>query len=137
MQYPELTLTDLTPSHIDTYLGSLRRTVASLAEIAEQWTDMDEPEQLHFQLDLSRAFGLRHVLGAAYQANRLSREQIERLADVDRHLLGQAAVLERVYGFTLRELVHSLFTWGTPLAEQSATVHIETTSTALAELVLA
>ena len=135
MDYPELTLTNVTPKHIDTYLGSLQRTAASIVELAEEWTMMDEAEQLHFRLDFSRAFGFRHLLGVAYTNGRLSPSQTDALAALDRQLLAQAAALEIVYGSTLRQLVSALFTWGTPLAEQTGTLHIETTPSALAELV--
>ena len=137
MDYSELTLTDLTPQHIDTYLNSFQRTVASIVELAEEWASMEETEQLHFRLDFSRAFGLRHLLGAAYTAGQLSSSQSEALALLDRQLLAQAATLEIVYGSTLRQLVHDLFTWGTPLAAQTGTLQIETTPAALAELVAA
>ena len=137
MDYSELTLTDLTPQHIDTYLNSLQRTVASIVELAEEWATMDEAEQFHFRLDFSRAFGLRHLLGGAYKAGQLSSSQSETLALLDRQLLAQAAALEIVYGSTLRQLVRDLFTWGTPLTQQTSTLQIETTPAALAELVAA
>ena len=134
VQYPELTLASVTPQHVEAYLATLRRTAQSIPELAAEWATMDEAEQLHFRLDLSRAFGLRRLLGAVYQSGRLTSEQVTTLADIDRELLGQAAAVEIVYGSSLRQLAHDLFAWGTPLAEQSGTVHVETTIAALAEL---
>ncbi|MCW5853253.1 MAG: hypothetical protein KIT87_24505 [Anaerolineae bacterium] len=98
---------------------------------------MDEAEQLHFHLDLSQAFGLRRLLGAAYQAGQLTPDQVADLAHLDRELLGQAAAVETVYGSNLRQLAHNLFAWGTPLTEQSGTLRVETTIAALAELAMA
>jgi hypothetical protein len=134
MEYPELDLTDLTPGHADTFLNSFELTLDCAPELAEQWHEMDEAEQFHFRLDFTRAFGLRRVLGALYHAGRLTANQTARLADLDRQLLEHAAEVEKVYGPTLRQLAQNLFTWGTPLAEQSGTLRIETTITALAEL---
>ncbi|MFN8488156.1 MAG: hypothetical protein U0350_11225 [Caldilineaceae bacterium] len=135
MDYSALTLAGVTSKHIDAYLSSLQRTAASIGELAEEWITMDETEQLHFRLEFSRAFGLRRLLGAAYLDGQRSSVQVNALATLDRQLLGQAAALEIVYGSTLRQLVSDLFTWGTPLTEQTGTLHIETTPSALAELV--
>lgn len=134
MDYSGLTFADVTPQHLDTYLASFQRTVSAIGELAEEWAGMDEAEQFHFRLDFSRAFGLRHLLGTAYAIGQLSSSQSEALAQLDRQLLAQAAALEIVYGATLRQLVHDLFTWGTPLAVQTGTLQIETTPAALAEL---
>jgi hypothetical protein len=135
MHYPELTIADVTPHHIDTYLNSLQRMIESITELAEEWRAMDEAEQYHFRLDFSHAFGLRRLVGMVYTAGQLSSSQIAALTTLDRQLLAQAAAIETIYGFTLRQLVRDLFTWGTPLATQTSTLQIETTTTALAELV--
>lgn len=134
MEDAELVLDDVTPGHVDTFLTSFELTLHSAPELAEQWHEMDEAEQFHFRLDFTQAFGLRRELGVLYQAGRLTPQQTARLADLDRELLAHAAAVETVYGLTLRQLIHSLFTWGTPLAEQSGPVRIETTIAALAEL---
>ena len=134
MNSQELTQTDVTFSHVDTYLQSLRRTFQSAAELADEWAEMEEIEQFHFRLEFTRAFGLRRLFGAVYRVGRFTPDQIARLADLDRYLLAQAASVEVVSSTTLGYLVHDLFAWGTPLAEQSGTLQIETTLTALAEL---
>lgn len=132
---PALTLDDVTPRHLDTYLDSLRQTLEMIAELATEWGSLEEAEQLHFRLDVSRSFGLRRLLGRAYQDGRLDATQIASLTVLDRQMLAQAAMIETVYGYSLRQLVRELFGWGTPLSTQPSTLQIETTTTALAELV--
>jgi len=127
----ELVLDDVTSGHVDTFLSSFELTLHSAPELAEQWHEMEEAEQFHFRLDFTQAFGLRLTLGALYRAGRLTPEQVRRLAELDRELLAHAAAVETVYGLTLSQLIHNLFTWGTPLAEQSGRVRIETTVAAL------
>jgi len=137
MQYPELTLANLTTHHIENHLDDVRQMVETIPELAAQWADLSESEQLHFRLELTRVFGLRRLLGAAYQASQLTTDQIARLAHADHQLLEQAADVEIVCGSTLRQLAHDLFAWGTPLAQQSGRLRVETTLTALAELAVA
>lgn len=134
MEDMELVLDDVTSDHVDTFLDSFELTLHSAPELAEQWHEMDEAERFHFRLDFTQAFGLRRELGVLYQAGRLTPEQVARLAELDRELLAHAAAVEAVYGLTLRQLIQELFTWGTPLAEGSGLVRIETTVAALAEL---
>jgi hypothetical protein len=134
-ELPELTLDDVTPQHLDTCLDSLLQTLEMIAELASEWESLDEAEQLHFRLDVSRSFGLRRLLGRAYQDGRLDATQVASLAAVDRQMLAQAAAVETVYGYSLRQLVRELFVWGTPLSAQSSALQIQTTTTALAELV--
>lgn len=134
MQYPELTLETLTADHLNTYLHSLGNSIAALPELADEWQEMEEMEQLHFRQEFTRMQGLRCLLGAAYQGGRLTLKQREELAELDQGLLQQAASLQLMYELTLRQLLQNLFTWGTPLANYPQTLHIETTSAALAEL---
>lgn len=135
MKYPELTLTDLTSAHADTYLSSFHRALESIPELAAQWIEMGEAEQFDFRLEFTRAFGLRRLLGGLYHSNLLTPDQVTHLADLDRQLLEHAAMVEQIYGSNLRQLVRDLFAWGTPLAEQPGTLRIETTVATLAELV--
>lgn len=137
MHYPELTLDRVTPAHVDTYLQVLQQTLAMLPELANDWDEMEEAEQFHFRLEFTRVFGLRRLLGSAYRAGKLSATQTEQLANWDRDLLAQAAALEATYATALRQLVHDLFSWGTPLSTRSGTLRIETTLGALAELAAA
>ncbi len=90
MEYPELVINGLTPDHVDTYLSSLERTLESISELAEAWSEMEEAEQFHFRLEFTQAFGLRRLLGTLYQSNRLSSDQTRRLANLDRQLLADA-----------------------------------------------
>ena len=137
MNYTEFTLDNMTTAHFDNFLQSLRCTFVDIEEVAAEWVEMEEAEQMHFRQEFTRSFGLRRLLGVAYRANRLNAKQIDQLLELDTILLKQAALLETVYHLTLRQLLHNLFTWGTPLNTYTHPLHIETTGVALAELALA
>lgn len=124
-----------TAQQIELYLNAYERLIANAEFYATLDPPMNEGEQMDAQMAFMQYWGQRHFLGDLYRSGRLTREQAERLVELDRQLLAHAAAVEAVYGPTLRQLVHDLFTWGTPLAEQSGRVQIETTVAALAELV--
>ncbi|MEZ4736241.1 MAG: hypothetical protein R3E79_54840 [Caldilineaceae bacterium] len=105
-----------------------------MLELADEWEEMADIEQMHFRQEFTRLLGLRQVLGAAYQTNLLTLSQSRALTKLDRSLLQHAATIEFIHHISLRQLLQNLFTWGTPLASEPQTLHIETTSTALAEL---
>lgn len=128
-------LNHLTPGHVDTFLDSYRLALESVTELAQDWHEMAEFEKLHFRQDFTRAFGLRHTIGALYGANRLTQAQIVHLTALDRLALAVAADLETVYEVSLHQLLDNLFHWGTPLSQQTGMVQITITVPALLELV--
>lgn len=123
-----------TAQQIEMYLDAYDRLIANAEFYATLDPPMDEGEQVDAHMAFMQYWGQRHLLGDLHRAGRLTPEQASRLAELDRELLERAAAVEAVYGPTLHQLVRDLFTWGTPLAEGSGTVQIETSITALAEL---
>lgn len=132
---PPTRLEEYSSEYVDTFL----RNYAGLIQNAEFYASLDPPmdegERMDAQMAFMQYWGQRHLLGDLYRAARLTPEQTERLAELDRQVLAHAAAMEIAYGPTLLSLVQDLFAWGTPLAEQSGPVRIETTITTLVELV--
>lgn len=124
-----------TDSQIKLYLDAYYRLIANIEFYATLDPPTDEGEQMDAHMAFMQYWGQRHLLGDLYRAGQLTPAQATHLADLDRQLLEHAAAVERVYGPTLRQLVHDLFAWGTPLADQPGIVRIETTLATLAELV--
>jgi hypothetical protein len=115
-------------------LDAYERLVANAEFYAGLNPPMNEGEQVDAHMAFMQYWGQRHLLGDLYRNGRLNSKQLTHLADLDRQLLEHAAMIETVYGASLRQLVRDLFAWGTPLAEQPGSLRIETTTTALAEL---
>ena len=70
-------------------------------------------------------WGNRRLLGQLYRASRLTSQEEQRLAELDRALLENAAAIEVCYGPTLAELISDLMKWGSPLPAQRKPVRIE------------
>lgn len=131
----EPSLPTKTTSQVKLYLDAYHRLIANTEFYIALDPPMDESEQLDTQMAFMQYWGQRHLLGDLYRAGELDADQVTYLANLDRQLLENAAAIERVYGPTLRQLIYDLLTWGTPLTSQSGAVRVETTMTALAELV--
>jgi hypothetical protein len=134
MELSELTLDNITSEHLTAYLQSLHNSMGGMLELADEWVEMSDSEKLHFRQEFTRLLGVRQILGAAYRTNLLTPTQSKSLTEFDRSLLQHAATIEFMHHVSLRHILHNLFSWGTPLAFERQTLHIETTSTALAEL---
>jgi hypothetical protein len=112
------------PAHIEAFLLNYEVLVRDLAEVAADWTNLDDEEQSHHRATLVQVWGNRKVLGLLFSAHRLSSSQEARLARLDRLLLEQAALAEQCYGLDLSQLL-AIFRWGTPLSRFAQTVRIE------------
>jgi hypothetical protein len=120
--------------YIETFLNGYAGLVDDAGEMANEWPDMEDQERQLQRSALIPTWEKRTLLGLLYQASRLTPAQVERLQMLDQQLLEHAASVELAYGPTLGELLHYLFSVGTPLADQSGTLRIETTLSALAQL---
>lgn len=120
--------------YIDTYLDGYEGLIDDADFYATLDPAMDEGEQMDAHMAFMQYWGVRHTLGELYLTGQLLPEQVSRLADLDRKLLQEAPVVQAVYGPSLRSLLHNLFNWGTPLAEQAESVQVETSLATLAEL---
>lgn len=112
------------PGHIEAFLLNYEVLVRDLAEVAAEWSHLDEEERSDHRAGLMQAWGNRRLLGDLFQAHRLSRGQEARLAKLDRLLLEQATLMERCYSLELSHLL-AIFRWGTPLLQLAQTVQIE------------
>jgi hypothetical protein len=119
-----------TSGQIDSFLLNYEVFAKDLAELAEEWPQLDAEERSDQQGIFIQIWGNRHVLGRLFQANRLTRQQQERLAQADQILLEQASLMERCFGVDFAHILN-LFRWGTPLAQVSQPVRIETDTTSL------
>ena len=123
-----------TDDWIDMFLNNYDVLVGDAAELAAEWEEMDEQEQIHHRSISMQIWGMRMTLGKLYQAGRLTPQQEARLAELDRALLEEATNIEIAYGPSLQALVESLLEWGTPLSEAEGTVRLEVPLRALPAL---
>lgn len=112
------------PSHIESFLLNYELLVRDLAEVATDWPNLDDEERSHHRAELLQAWGDRKVLGMLFKAQRVNPDQEARLAELDRLLLEQSALMEQCFGLDLSHLL-AIFRWGTPLSRSSQTVRIE------------
>ncbi len=120
---------------IITFLQSYEGLTQDVVWLSDEWATMTATERHLQQAALMPCWEKRTMLGQLYQAKRLSPAQIEQLQNLDQQLLEHAIAVELVCQLPLAELVRYLLKIGTPLTQQPAPVRIETTMTALAELV--
>ena len=64
------------------------------------------------------------VLGALFQAGKLTPTQESRLATCDRQLLEQQVAMKQCFELDLDQLL-SIFRWGTPLAQSTQPLYRE------------
>ena len=131
---PDVNLKRYNNQYIETFLNSYENLVNDTLEMANEWPDMHNQERQLQRSALIPYWEKRTLLGALYQAGHLPAVQAERLGLLDQQLLERAAAVELAYGPTLGELLRYLFGAGTPLANQSGMLRVETTIAALAEL---
>jgi len=122
--------------HIASFLLNYEHLVQDLAEVAADWPNLDEEERGHHRAELFKTWGNRKVLGMLLKARRLPPTQEARLADLDRLLLKQAALMEHCFGLDLGQLL-AIFRWGTPLSTSAQSVRIEAAPTSLDRLATA
>jgi hypothetical protein len=125
-----MNLNTYTSGHIDSFLLNYEIFAKDLAELANEWPQFDAEERSDQQGTFIQVWGNRHVLGKLFQAKRLTHQQEERLALADQTLLEQATFMERCFGVDLAHMLN-LFRWGTPLAQTSQPVRIETDTASL------
>lgn len=133
----QLDLDRYTDKYIETFLTCYDSLIGSAPELAAEWNQMDEFEQLIQRSAVISDWEKRHLLGDLYCADRLTRSQEERLAELDNALLEHAGAIEIAYGPSLADLLDSLIRWGSPLFAQPGTVRIEIKSQKLPALALA
>jgi len=121
---PEIDLDRYNHDHIETFLQNYDSLIGHAAELAAEWSNMDEEEQVIQRSFVMSDWDKRSLLGKLYRAGRLTPDQVARLAELDRALLEEAANVEISYGPSLRMLVESLLDWGTPLTEVEGTVRL-------------
>lgn len=112
------------PGHIESFLLNYELLVRDLAEVATDWPNLDDEERRHHRAEFLQAWGDRKVLGMLFKAQRINPDQEARLAELDRLLLEQSALMEQCFGLDLSHLL-AIFRWGTPLSKSSQTVRIE------------
>lgn len=110
---------------IEILLNNWNILVGDAAELADLGAEMDEEEQVHHRSISMQIWGMRMTLGELYRARRLTSEQVDRLAYLDRMLLEEATQIEIAYGPSLAELVEDLLAWGTPLTTPEGTVRLD------------
>lgn len=114
-----------TTDWIEMFLRNYDVLIGDAAELAEAWDEMDEREQIDHRSIAMQIWGMRVTLGELYRAGRLNREQVVKLANLDRALLEEAHHIEIAYGPALQALMKRLLEWGTPLTEDEGTVRLE------------
>jgi hypothetical protein len=114
-----------TPTWIETFLADYEALIGDARELAADWAEMDQPEQIHHRSIAMQVWDMRRTLGALYRAERLAAEQVEKLGKLDRALLEEAAPIQVCYGPSLGDLVNNLLEWGTPLTGGEGTVRLE------------
>ena len=132
---PKLTTSDA--SQIAMYLRNYAVLIGDAAELAGEWTEMNEQEQIHHRSLAMQIWGMRMTLGELYHAGRLASDQVVQLTELDHALLDQAANIEIAYGPSIWQLVKNLLNWGTPLSEEQGSVRLTVpvqTLPALAEM---
>jgi len=112
------------PGHIESFLLNYELLVRDLAEVAADWPNLDDEERGHYRAEFLQVWGNRKVLGALFKARGLDPDQEARLAEGDRLLLEQAALMEQCFGLDLGQLL-AIFRWGTPLSRSIHPVRIE------------
>ena len=101
------------------------------AELASEWEEMDEREQIDHRSIAMQIWGMRVTLGELYRADRLGLDQLAKLANLDRALLEEATNIEVAYGPSLPALLKRLLEWGTPLIENEGTLRLDVPMRAL------
>jgi hypothetical protein len=122
-------------AYIEGFLSSYQEFVRDAPEMAADWPDMEQEERVIQRSALTPSWEKRTLLGALYLEERLSESQVTRLRQLDEQLLEHAAAVELAYGPSLGELLRYLFRVGTPLSDHAGVVRVETTASALADLV--
>ena len=112
-----------TEGHIESFLLNYKLLLQDLAEVAAEWATLDRETQSDQSMLFMQSWGNRKVLGALYAGKRLTIKQERLLADLDRHLLKQAPLLQQCYGLDFAQLL-TIFRWGTPLADSTDSVQI-------------
>jgi hypothetical protein len=107
--------------------------VRDLPELAADWQFMDPEERSHHQVVLMEIWSKRRLLGQLYQTQQLVRIQEARLAYLDQLLLEHASLMEKCFSFDLARLL-TIFRWGTPLAQSTQLVRLETAATSLNQI---
>ena len=132
---PKSTANDASQSAM--YLRNYAVLVGDAAELAGEWAEMDEQEQIHHRSLAMQIWGMRMTLGELYRASQLVSDQVVQLTNLDQALLDQAANIEIAYGPSIWQLVKNLLDWGTPLSEEQGSVRLTVpvqTLPALAEM---
>lgn len=114
-----------TSDYIETFLTCVDILIGSAPELAAEWDEMDDEEHGIQRSAVMSDWGKRYLLGQLYRARRLTLQQEQRLAELDRALLENAAAIEVCYGPTLAELISDLMKWGSPLFSQPKPVRVE------------
>ena len=123
-----------TTDWIEMFLRNYNMLIGDAAELAAEWDEMHDQEQIDHRSISMQVWGMRIKLGKLCRAGRLTPDQVARLADLDRALLEEAANVEIAYGPSLQQLVEDLLDWGTPLTEQESTIQLAVSSRALPAL---
>lgn len=113
------------PDWIDMFLANYEALIGDAAELAAEWHEMEQQEQIHHRSIAMQSWGMRRTLGTQYCANALTPNQRATLAALDRGLLKEAAKVEVCYGPSLEQLIKNLLSWGTPLSEERGTVQLD------------
>lgn len=111
-------------SQIDMYLRNYSVLIGDAAELAGEWSGMDEQEQIHHRSLAMQIWGMRVTLGELYRTGRLAQDQAVQLAALDHKLLDEAANIKIAYGPSIWQLVKNLLDWGTPLSEEQGSVRL-------------
>ena len=114
-----------TADWIETFLINYEILVGDAAELAAEWAEMDEQEQIHHRSIAMEIWGMRYTLGQLYRADYLTPDQVAKLANLDHALLEEATQVEVCYGPSLSQLMKNLFDWGTPLTSREGTIRLE------------
>jgi hypothetical protein len=112
------------PSHIESFLLNYELWIRDLGEMATDWPSLSDEERSHARAEFFQAWGNRRVLGALCKMQRLTPAQEARLAEFDRLLLEQAALMERCLNLDFTQLL-AIFRWGTPLLKSTQPLRIE------------
>lgn len=123
-----------TDKYIETFLTCVDILIESAPELAAEWDEMDQFEQVIQRSAVISDWEKRYLLGDLYRAGRLSLVQEERLAELDNALLEHAGAISIAYGPSLADLLDNLIRWGSPLFAQQSTVRVEIPSQKLPAL---
>lgn len=113
-----------TNSHIESFLLNYRIFISDLAEVAQDWSALDQEERSQHHADFLQTWSNRKVLGALFKASKLTSAQETQLAGLDRQLLAQTALMERCFSLSLHQLL-AIFRWGTPVSQSVQPLYIE------------